>query len=242
MFILLCFFSFLSSFIAVSGGNGLIMLPILMGLGFKLSYIIPLLRVTAVVFIITAMISAKMAKKPLKPEKDDYPMIILIAISSIIAATFIHYFSEEFLEIITFTIVCFFLIAKLNTKLFTMIASNKILQGIICIFAGMCAALFGGAGVLITIILLSKGVEATALLSRRLVASLIAQASALSVFIFHGHIKIDENFFAVTIFSAIGIFISTTLSYKIKGRFTPYLLYISIFVSLIMLGYKILNP
>jgi uncharacterized membrane protein YfcA len=169
-------------------------------------------------------------------------MIFIIAISSMVAATFIHYFSEEILQIITFFIVLFFLIAKLNTKLFTLISSNYIVQVIICIFAGMCAALFGGAGVLITIILMSKGIEATALLSRRLIASLIAQACALAVFIIHGHIIIDSNFIAVTIFSAIGIFISTTLSYKIKGRFTPILLYISIFVSLIMLLYKILTP
>jgi uncharacterized membrane protein YfcA len=215
MLVIVFIVTLLSGIVAVTGGNGLILMPALMILDFNIKEVLILVRTSAVIFVAFNLIALIKDKKMLSFNKKDFFITALSSVTIIFSASLLTKLNDVLLmSIIALILVGLFLLVIFKPR-------GKILDQFFIIvlpfFAGICGSAVGGAGLIITILYTLLGADPKEAVKKRILPSLIIQIIAFTSLMNQG-IKIDYRTLTIVI---VATAIAGYLNMKIFMKLTP---------------------
>ena len=232
MFILIAVFivTVISGLVAVTGGNGLILMPTLLMMNFDIKEIMVLIRVSAVVFVLFNLFAIiKDRKVPSFGKKDLFITTIscLSVLSSIAILSKLDNTTLMFAISIILIGLFLLVIFKPQNKIF-----NQILIVVLPIFSGICGSAVGGAGLIISILYTLLGAEPVEAVQKRIIPSLIIQIISFIAFLHQG-INVDMTLLlTVIIATAIAGYLNMKIFMKLSPKNGKILFYASFCFSL----------
>ncbi len=205
----------LSGLVAVTGGNGLILMPSLLILNYDIKEVMVLVRISAVVFVLFNLFALINGRQIPKFDKRDFTITIASCVSVLLSILFLSKLDNTSLM---------FLISVILIGLFFLILfkpKGTYLSGFfMCalpIFAGICGSAVGGAGLIISILYTLLGSSHVEAVQKRIIPSLIIQILSFATFMGQG-INVSVNLLIIVI---IATAISGYLNMKIFLNLSP---------------------
>lgn len=206
----------LAGLISVTGGNGLIIMPSLLILGYDIKEVLVLVRASAVVFVFFNIIGAVMSRQKVSFDKKDFIITITACTSILISVALLSKLDHIALP--------FFIALILIGLFFLVIFKDKLSRFstlfiiVLPIFSGICGSVIGGAGLIISIIYLLLGFDYETTVRKRLIPSLIVQVFAFLVFL-NQDIQINYSLMIVIIIAtAIAGYLNMRIFFNLSSR------------------------
>lgn len=220
----------ISGLIAVSGGNGLILMPSLLMLNFDIKEIILIIRISAVVFVLFNLFAMIKAKRVPDFGRQDFSITLISCITILVCIPLLARFNNTNLMLfISLILISLFLliIFKPSGKRF-----SKFFIILLPIFAGICGSEVGGAGLIITILYTLLGANHIEAVQKRIIPSLIIQIVAC-VTLFLQNFNVNYSLmYTVIIATAIAGYLNIRIYLKLSSRNSKLLFYFSFIFSL----------
>jgi uncharacterized membrane protein YfcA len=241
MLIIIFFAGLITSIIAGSGGNGLLLIPILMLLGFKVSHFIPAIRFCALVFTIGSILTMFFHHKKLYfISKKDLSMLGISMMSAIGTALIMHHATMLYVRISLisiFILMLFLTILPPNRLANVLLKQAAWLRSILAFFAGVCGATVGGAGIVLTQMYMHcDGLTASEAMQKRLWPSMFIQLAACTTFLTAHNFLSDQITWVLVIATIIGSYISMRFI-VINKNIAKIIVLSSIIFGIIVLAY-----
>jgi uncharacterized membrane protein YfcA len=205
----------ISGLVAVTGGNGLILMPSLLMMNYDIKEVMVLIRVSAVVFVLFNLLALINGKQIPKFDKRDLTITIISCLSVLLSILLLTKLDNTSLMfIISIILIGLFLLVLFKPK------GSYLTVCFVCtlpIFAGICGSAVGGAGLIISILYTLLGSSHIEAVQKRIIPSLIIQVLSFVTFMSQG-INVSINLLIVVI---IATAISGYLNMKIFLKLTP---------------------
>ncbi len=220
----------LSGLVAITGGNGLILMPSLLILGFDIKEILILIRTSAVVFVLFNLLALIQDKKVPALNKKDLFITILSSVTVILSSSLLTKLNDTILMLAITTILSgLFLLVIFKPK-------GKILNQIFIIvlpfFAGICGSAVGGAGLIITILYTLLGASPKESVQKRIIPSLTIQIIAFISLMNQGINVNYPTLCVIIIATAIAGYLNMKIFMMLKPRAVKILFYTSFIFSI----------
>ena len=219
-----------SGLVAVTGGNGLILMPALLMMDFDIKQILVLVRVSAVVFVAFNLLALVRSKNSISFKKTDLFITLVSCVTVLLSITFLNKLDNTSLMfIISVILIGLFLLVVFKPK------GNKLYWVFILllpIFAGICGSAVGGAGLIISILYTLLGASPVEAVQKRIIPSLIIQILSFVVLFSQG-IKVDTSLMCIVIIAtAISGYLNMRIFMKLSPRNGKILFYASFIFSI----------
>ncbi len=229
----------ISGLIAVTGGNGLILMPALLLLDFNIKEVMVLIRISAVVFVTFNLFAMLNEQKMPTWNRKDLLITLVSSLSVVISIVLLNKLNDTLLMLI----ISIILLGLLLLVVFRPKSNHysKLFILVLPIFAGVCGGTIGGAGLIISILYTFLGSDHKEAVQRRVVPSLIIQIISFLAFMSQGvHIKTDL-LITVAVATAIAGFLNMKIFMKLSPRSGKILFYFGFAFSITNLLEKALN-
>jgi uncharacterized membrane protein YfcA len=221
-----------SGLIAISGGNGLVLMPSLLMLNFHIKEILVVIRISAVVFVLFNLFAMMKEKEvPIVFNRHDLWITLISCVSILVCVPLLANLNDTSLMLfISFIIIILFflIICKPSGE-----KHKKFFSIFLPIFAGICGSEVGGAGLIITVLytlLGSNHIEAT---KRRIIPSLIIQIVAFVMLLLMQHVHFNYTLLMIVVIAtAISGYLNTKIFFKLSTRSSKILFYFSFIFAL----------
>lgn len=220
----------LSGLVAVTGGNGLILMPSLLILNYDIKEVMVLIRISAVVFVMFNLFALINGKQIPKFDKKDLLITILSCVSVLISILLLSKLDNtNLMFLISIILISLFLLIIFKPK------STSLAGFFICvlpIFAGICGSAVGGAGLIISILYTLLGSSHIEAVQKRIIPSLIIQILSFAIFMSQG-IKVPITLLiTVVIATAISGYLNMKIFLNLSPRNSKILFYASFIFSI----------
>ncbi|MCC2645788.1 MAG: hypothetical protein K0R94_1566 [Burkholderiales bacterium] len=224
MSIFLVFFVTLASgLIAVSGGNGIFLMPSLLILGFNIKDVLIMVRISAVVFVFFSFIATHKEKKVPVFNRQDLYITLVSCASIVICVPLLSKLNDAglmlFISVILVALFLFIIFKPSGQK------HKNFFLVFLPIFAGICGSEVGGAGLIITALYTLTGANHLEAASKRLIPSLIIQILAFFMLLMqnlHFHYIL---LLVVIIATAISGYLNMKIFFNLSSRKSKMIFY-----------------
>lgn len=230
MLIIIFFITLISGLIAVTGGNGLILMSSLLILGLNIKEILVLVRTSAVIFVIFNLAALIKDKKVPSFSKRDLFITALASITVILSSFLLTKLNDTVLmTIITIILALLFILIILKPR-------GKILDQmfilILPFFAGICGSAVGGAGLIISVLYTLLGAEPQEAVQKRILPSLIIQIIAF-ISLINQSFTVDYLLFTtILVATAVSGYLNMKIFMKLSPKTGKILFYASFLFSI----------
>ena len=230
MLIIIFIVTLISGLVAITGGNGLILMPSLLIVGLNIKEILVLVRTSAVVFVVFNLVALIKDRQVPTIGKRDIFITLLASITVILSSSILTKLNDTVLmTIITVILVGLFLLVIFKPR-------GKVLDQIFIVilpfFAGICGSAVGGAGLIISILYTLLGAEPKEAVQKRILPSLTIQIIAF-ISLMNQSIKIDSlTFFVIMVATAIAGYLNMKIFMKLSPKLGKILFYASFIFSI----------
>ncbi len=219
-----------SGLVAVTGGNGLILMPALLMLDFDIKQILVLVRVSAVVFVAFNLLAMIRTKNVVSFRRQDLFITLISCATVLLSITFLNKLDSTVLMfIISIMLIILFLLVILKPKTNSF---SWIFILFLPIFAGICGSAVGGAGLIISVLYTLLGASPVQAVQKRVIPSLIIQIIAFATFVSQG-VRVDIRLMLVVIIAtAISGYLNMKIFMNLSPRNGKILFYLSFLFSI----------
>lgn len=220
----------ISGLVAVTGGNGLILMPSLLMMNYDIKEVMVLIRVSAVVFVLFNLFALISGKQIPKFDKRDLTITVTSCLSVILSIFLLSKLDNTSLMfIISIILIGLFLLVMFKPK-------GSYLAGFfMCtlpIFAGICGSAVGGAGLIISILYTLLGSTHVEAVQKRIIPSLIIQILSFVTFLSQGINVSTSLLITVIIATAISGYLNMKIFLNLSPKNGKILFYASFIFSI----------
>lgn len=220
----------ISGLVAVTGGNGLILMPSLLMMNYDIKEVMVLVRVGAVVFVTFNLFALISNKRIPKFDRRDFSITAVSCISVLCSILLLSRLDNTSLMfLISVILIGLFFLVLFKPK------GNNLAWLFMCtlpIFAGVCGSAVGGAGLIISILYTLLGSSPVDAVQKRIIPSLIIQILSFAIFMNQG-INVPTNLLIIVVIAtAISGYLNMKIFLNLSPRNSKILFYASFIFSI----------
>lgn len=220
----------ISGLVAVTGGNGLILMPSLLIMDYDIKEVMVLIRVSAVVFVMFNLFALINSKQIPKFDKRDLVITVISCTSVLFSILLLSRLDNTSLMfIISIILIGLFILVLFKPK------GNNLTWLFMCtlpIFAGVCGSAVGGAGLIISILYTLLGSSHIEAVQKRIIPSLIIQILSFTIFMSQGINVSTSLLITVVVATAISGYLNMKIFMNLSPKNSKILFYASFIFSI----------